>query len=737
MFRIASLYICELKVQSAYLSAIPQRIISSWHIFCISCKCIAIKTNLIHYYIYNMQKGNIGVTTENIFPVIKKFLYSDHEIFLRELVSNAVDATQKLKTLTERGDFKGDQGDLTVRVSLDADKGTLTISDRGVGMTADEIDRYINQIAFSGVTDFLDKYKDNANAIIGHFGLGFYSAFMVSKKVEIITRSYQEGAQAVKWSCDGSPAYEIEEVQKDDRGTDIVLYIDDDCKEFLEKARIQQLLNKYCKFLPIAIAFGKKTEWKDGKQVDTEEDNIVNDVEPLWTKAPSTLKDEDYKNFYRTLYPMQDEPLFWIHLNVDYPFNLTGVLYFPRIHSNIELQRNKVMLYCNQVFVTDQVEGIVPDFLTLLHGVIDSPDIPLNVSRSYLQSDGDVKKISTYITKKVSDRLQSLFKEDRKGFEDKWDSLKLFINYGMLSQEDFYDRAKDFALLKDVDGKYFTYDEYRTLVKDNQTDKDGQLVCLYTNNKEEQFSYVEAARAKGYSVLLLEGELDVPVASMLEQKLEKCHFVRVDSDIVERLIQKDDAPKSNLDDADRESLSQVFRSQMPRIDKAEFNAEVEAMGETAQPILITQSEYMRRMKDMSRLQAGMAFYAQMPDAYSVVLNSDHALIKRVLEACKQSTADTLKPVEAEIKGLEARLAALRQQQSAKKPEEITEEERAEVNKTEKEIADQRSKKQATLADFGKGNDIVHQLIDLALLQNGLLKGAALDAFLKRSVALIK
>lgn len=684
-----------------------------------------------------MQKGNIGVTTENIFPVIKKFLYSDHEIFLRELVSNAVDATQKLKTLAERGDFKGEQGDLTVRVSLDADKGTLTISDRGVGMTADEIDRYINQIAFSGVTDFLDKYKDNANAIIGHFGLGFYSAFMVSKKVEIITRSYQEGTQAVKWSCDGSPAYEIEEVQKDDRGTDIVLYIDDDCKEFLEKTRIQQLLNKYCKFLPIAIAFGKKTEWKDGKQVDTEEDNIVNDVEPLWTKTPSTLKDEDYKAFYRTLYPMQDEPLFWIHLNVDYPFNLTGVLYFPRIHSNIELQRNKVMLYCNQVFVTDQVEGIVPDFLTLLHGVIDSPDIPLNVSRSYLQSDGDVKKISTYITKKVSDRLQSLFKEDRKGFEEKWDSLKLFINYGMLSQEDFYERAKDFALLKDVDGKYFTYDEYRTLIKDNQTDKDGQLVCLYTNNNEEQYSYIEAARAKGYSVLLLEGELDVPVASMLEQKLEKCHFVRVDSDIVERLIQKDDAPKSNIDEADRENLSQVFRSQMPHIDKAEFNAEVEAMGETAQPILITQSEYMRRMKDMSRLQAGMAFYAQMPDAYSVVLNSDHALIKRVLEDCKQSTADTLQPVEAEIKGLEARLAALRQQQSAKKPEEITEEERAEVSKTEKEIADQRAQKQAALEDFGKGNDIVHQLIDLALLQNGLLKGAALDAFLKRSVALIK
>ena len=684
-----------------------------------------------------MQKGNIGVTTENIFPVIKKFLYSDHEIFLRELVSNAVDATQKLKTLAERGDFKGEQGDLTVRVSLDADKGTLTISDRGVGMTADEIDRYINQIAFSGVTDFLDKYKDNANAIIGHFGLGFYSAFMVSKKVEIVTRSYQEGAQAVKWSCDGSPAYEIEEVQKDDRGTDIVLYIDDDCKEFLEKTRIQQLLNKYCKFLPIPIAFGKKTEWKDGKQVDTEEDNIINDVEPLWTKTPSTLKDEDYKAFYRTLYPMQDEPLFWIHLNVDYPFNLTGVLYFPRIHSNIELQRNKVMLYCNQVFVTDQVEGIVPDFLTLLHGVIDSPDIPLNVSRSYLQSDGDVKKISTYITKKVADRLQSLFKEDRKGFEEKWDSLKLFINYGMLSQEDFFERAKDFALLKDVDGKYFTYDEYRTLIKDNQTDKDGQLVCLYTNSKDEQYSYVEAARAKGYSVLQLEGELDVPVASLLEQKLEKCHFVRVDSDIVERLIQKDDAPKSNIDEADRENFSQVFRSQMPHIDKAEFSAEVQAMGEEVQPILITQSEYMRRMKDMGRLQAGMAFYAQMPDAYNVVLNSDHALIKRVLEACKQTTTDTLQPIEAEIKGLEARLAALHQQQSAKKPEEITEEEKADASKTEKEIADLRAKKQSTLADFGKNNDIVHQLIDLALLQNGLLKGAALDAFLKRSVSLIK
>ncbi len=684
-----------------------------------------------------MQKGNIGVTTENIFPVIKKFLYSDHEIFLREMVSNAVDATQKMKTLAEKGDFKGELGDLTVHVSLDEKKGTLTISDRGIGMTAEEIDKYINQIAFSGVTDFLDKYKDTANAIIGHFGLGFYSSFMVSKKVEIITRSYQEGAQAVKWSCDGSPEFTIEETQKDDRGSDIVLYIDDDCKEFLEKQKIQELLNKYCKFLPVPVAFGKKTEWKDGKQVDTDEDNIVNGVEPLWTKTPSTLKDEDYKSFYRTLYPMHDEPLFWIHLNVDYPFNLTGILYFPRIKSNIELQRNKIQLYCNQVFVTDQVEGIVPEFLTLLHGVIDSPDIPLNVSRSYLQSDRDVKKISTYITKKVADRLNSIFKENRKEYEEKWDDLKLFINYGMLSQEDFYDRAKDFALLKDVDGKYFTFDEYKTLIKDNQTDKDGNLVYLYANNKDEQYTYIEAARTKGYSVMLMDGELDTPVVSMLEQKLEKSRFTRVDGDIIERLIVKDDTPKNELGKDEADNLSQVFRSQMPKLDKAEFYVEVQSLGEQSQPVIITQSEYMRRMKDMSRFQPGMAFYGQMPDSYNLVLNSDHPLVKRVLDDTAANTAEALKPIEAEIKGLDARLAAINQAQSKKKYDELTQEEKDEKQNTQKALDEQRDKKNQLIGDYAKQNNIVHQLIDLALLQNGMLRGAALDQFLKRSVDLIK
>ncbi len=684
-----------------------------------------------------MQKGNIGVTTENIFPVIKKFLYSDHEIFLREMVSNAVDATQKMKTLAEKGDFKGELGDLTVHVSLDKDKGTLTISDRGIGMTEEEIDKYINQIAFSGVNDFLDKYKDNANAIIGHFGLGFYSSFMVSKKVEIITRSYKDGAKAVKWSCDGSPSYEITEAEKEDRGSDIVLYIDDDCKEFLEKGKIQDLLNKYCKFLPVPVAFGKKTEWKDGKQVDTAEDNIINNVEPLWTKAPSTLKDEDYKNFYRTLYPMQDEPLFWIHLNVDYPFNLTGILYFPKIKSNIDIQRNKIQLYCNQVFVTDQVEGIVPEFLTLLHGVIDSPDIPLNVSRSYLQSDSNVKKISTYITKKVADRLQSIFKEDRKDYEKKWDDLKIFINYGMLSQEDFYERAKDFALMKDVEGKYFTFEEYKALIKDNQTDKDGQLVYLYANNKDEQYTYIEAAKKKGYSVLLLDGQLDTPMASMLEQKLEKSRFVRVDSDTVDRLIIKEDLKKTELNDTDRANLSQVFRSQLPQLDKVEFNVEVQPMGEEGQPVLITQSEYMRRMKDMSRYQSGMSFYAQMPDAYSLVLNNEHPLIKKVLEEETAHCAEPLKPIESEIKGQEARLAALHQTQSKKKPEEVTQEEKDDLHNTQKAIEEQRDKKNKIIADYAKDNKVVHQLIDLALLQNGMLKGAALNKFLERSVEMIE
>ncbi|MBO4786460.1 MAG: molecular chaperone HtpG [Prevotella sp.] len=684
-----------------------------------------------------MQKGNIGVTTENIFPVIKKFLYSDHEIFLREMVSNAVDATQKMKTLADKGDFKGELGDITVRISLDKENGTLTISDRGIGMTEEEIDKYINQIAFSGVTDFLDKYKDSANAIIGHFGLGFYSAFMVSKKVEIITKSYKEDAKAVKWSCDGSPEFTIEDAEKADRGSDIVLYIDDDCKEYLEKAQIEQLLQKYCKFMPVTIAFGKETEWKDGKQVDTDKDHVINNVEPLWTKTPSTLKDEDYKSFYRTLYPMQDEPLFWIHLNVDYPFHLTGILYFPRIKSNIEIQRNKIQLYCNQVFVTDQVEGIVPEFLTLLHGVIDSPDIPLNVSRSYLQSDRDVKKISTYITKKVADRLASIFKNDRKDYEEKWDDLKIFINYGMLSQDEFYDRAKDFALLKDVDGKYFTFEEYRTLIKDTQTDKDRNLIYLYANNKEEQYTYIEAARQKGYSVLLMDGQLDTPAVSMFEQKFEKSRFTRVDADIIERLIVKEDAPKQTLDADTADNLSQAFRSQMPSLEKTEFYVEVQALGENAQPVLITQSEYMRRMKDISRYQQGMSFYAEMPDTYSLVLNSDHPLIKKVLDDEKEKTEESLKPILSEIKGQEARLAALRQSQDKKKPEEITQEEKDDVSNTQKTIDEQRSKKQQVIAEYAKGNDVLHQLIDLALLQNGMLKGAALDKFLKRSVDLIK
>ena len=686
-----------------------------------------------------MQKGNIGVTTENIFPVIKKFLYSDHEIFLREMVSNAVDATQKLKTLKEQGEFKGELGDLTVHVNLDADKGTITISDRGIGMTEEEIDKYINQIAFSGVNDFLEKYKDNANNIIGHFGLGFYSSFMVSKKVEIVTRSYKDDAKAVKWSCDGSPAYEIDEAEKEDRGSDIILYLDDDCKEFLEKQKIQELLNKYCKFMAVPIAFGKKQEWSsdEKKMVDTAEDNIINNVEPLWTKAPSALKDEDYKSFYRTLYPMSDEPMFWIHLNVDYPFNLTGILYFPRIKSNIDLQRNKIQLYCNQVFVTDQVEGIVPEFLTLLHGVIDSPDIPLNVSRSYLQSDRDVKKISTYITKKVADRLQSIFKEDRKAYEEKWDDLKLFINYGMLSEESFYDRAKEFALMKDTDGKYFTFDEYKTLIEGAQKDKDDMLVYLYATDKEEQYSYIQAAKDKGYSVLLLDGQLDVPAIQMLEQKFEKSRFTRVDADIVERLIVKDDTPKTELSEDETANLSSVFRSQMPKMEKTEFMIEVQSLGADARPVMMTQNEYMRRMKEMSRFQPGMNFYAQMPDSMNLVLNSDHPLVKRVLDDCKANTEEALKPIEAELKGQEARLAVIRQEQDKKKYDELTQEDKDQKAEAEKAVQEQKDKKQGVIAEYAKGNSIVHQLIDLALLQNGMLKGEALDKFLKRSVDLIK
>ena len=684
-----------------------------------------------------MQKGNIGVTTENIFPVIKKFLYSDHEIFLRELVSNAVDATQKLKTLKERGDFKGELGNLAVKVQLDKENGTLTISDNGIGMTEEEIDKYINQIAFSGVTDFLDKYKDNANAIIGHFGLGFYSAFMVSKKVEIITKSYKDDAKAVKWSCDGSPAYEIEDTEKAERGTDIVLYIDDDAKEFLETSKIERLLNKYCKFMAVPVVFGKKTEWKDGKQQETDEDNVINAVEPLWTKAPSSLKDEDYKSFYHTLYPMSDEPLFWIHLNVDYPFNLTGILYFPKIKSNIELQRNKIQLYSNQVFVTDQVDGIVPEFLTLLHGVIDSPDIPLNVSRSYLQSDANVKKISTYITKKVADRLAGIFKEDRKGYEEKWNDMKIFIEYGMLSQEDFYDKAKDFSLFTDVEGKNFTYEEYRTLIKDNQTDKDGTLIYLYATNKEDQYTYIEAAKQKGYSVLLFDGQLDVPMINLLEQKLEKCRFTRVDADIADKLIAKENQKESDVVGSDKDCLTYVFKSQMPAIDKTEFVVDVQALGEDAAPLMITQNEFMRRMKDMSQFQPGMGFYSQFPDSYTLVLNTDHPLIKDVLKSTQEATANDLKPVLSEIKGQEARLQVLQQQQDKKKPEEVTSEEKADLEATRRAISDEQKKRDNIVAAYAKDNNVVHQLIDLALLQNGMLKGAALDSFLKRSIEMIK
>lgn len=684
-----------------------------------------------------MQKGNIGVTTENIFPVIKKFLYSDHEIFLREIVSNAVDATQKLKTLATTGDFKGEQGDLTVRIKLDETAGTLTISDRGIGMTAEEIDKYINQIAFSGVSDFLEQYKDKAEAIIGHFGLGFYSTFMVSKKVEIITKSYKEDSKAVKWSCDGSPEFTLEEIEKEDRGSDIVLYIDDDCKEFLQKNKIEELLNKYCKFMAVPIAFGKKTEWKDGKSVDTEEDNVINNIEPLWVKAPSSLKDEDYQKFYRTLFPMNDEPLFWIHLNVDYPFNLTGILYFPKIKNNIELQRNKIQLYCNQVFVTDQVEGIVPEFLTLLHGVIDSPDIPLNVSRSYLQSDANVKKISTYITKKVADRLNSIFKDDRKEYEQKWDDLKLFINYGMLSQPDFYDRAKDFTLLKDAEGKYFTLKEYQTLIKDNQTDREGQLVYLYTNNKDEQFTYIEAAKQKGYSVVVADGQLDVPTLSMFEQKIEKSRFVRVDSDVIDRIILKEDEDKDVLPKEDNDKLSEAFRSQIPSNEKRSFSVDIQALGESFQPVLITQNEYMRRMKEMSQFQQGMSFYGQMPDTYNLVLNADHPLIKQVLADVSSLTNEELKPITSEIKGQEAREAALQQKQNDKKPEEISQEEKDDLQNTRKSITELQEKQKSVIANAAKDNSIIHQLIDLALLQNGMLQGEALDKFVKRSVSMIK
>ena len=683
-----------------------------------------------------MKQGNIGVTTENIFPVIKKFLYSDHEIFIREIVSNAVDATQKLKTLAGKGDFQGEMGELKVKVSIDKDAKTITVSDRGIGMTAEEIDKYINQIAFSGANDFLEKYKDDANAIIGHFGLGFYSAFMVSKQVDIITKSYKD-APAIKWSCDGSPSYTIEETDKADRGTDIVMHIDDDCQEFLEKNKMEELLRKYCHFLPVPIAFGKKTEWKDGKQVDTEEDLIINDVEPLWTKKPADLKDEDYKEFYRHLFPMADEPLFWIHLNVDYPFNLTGILYFPKIKNNLDVQRNKIQLYCNQVFVTDAVDGIVPEFLTLLHGVIDSPDIPLNVSRSYLQSDANVKKISGYITKKVSDKLASIFKNEREDFEKKWDDIKIFIHYGMLSQEDYYDKAKQYFLLKDTEGKHYTLEEYAALVKDNQTNVDGQVVYLYANDKDAQYTYIEAAKNKGYNVLMMDGQLDTPLMAMLERKLEKTTFTRVDADVIDRLIKKEDTKRELLEAERADKLSSLFNSQMPRTDKVDYHVEAQPLGEDQLPVMITQSEYMRRMKEMARLQPGMSFYGDMPDMYTLVLNTDAPLIKQVLEDSEAATKEQLSPVEAEIRGLSARQAVRRQEQEKKKPEEVTQEEKDDLKKCGEDIQAENKKKNDILKEYADGNERVHQLIDLALLQNGMLRGEALTKFVKRSVSMIK
>lgn len=684
------------------------------------------------------MKGNIGVTTDNIFPVIKKFLYSDHEIFLREVVSNAVDATQKLKTLSSVGEYKGELGELKVTVSVDKKKKTLTVSDRGIGMTADEIEKYINQIAFSGATEFLDKYKSDANAIIGHFGLGFYSAFMVSDKVEIFTKSYKD-APAQHWICDGSPEYTLEECDKADRGTDIVMHIDDDDKEFLEETRINALLTKYCKFLPVPIAFGKKKEWKDGKEVETADDNIINNTEPAWTKKPADLKEEDYAKFYRELYPYGEEPLFHIHLNVDYPFNLTGILYFPHIKNNIDLQRNKIQLYCNQVFVTDSVEGIVPDFLTLLHGVIDSPDIPLNVSRSYLQSDQNVKKISAHITKKVADRLQEIFKNDRTQFEDKWDALRIFIVYGMLTDEKFYDRAKEFALFKNVDGKYFTFDEYKSLIAPEQTDKDGNLIYLYANNADEQHTYIEAAKAKGYDVLLMDGQLDAHWISQLEQKNEKSRFVRVDSDVVEKLIVKADAAKVELTDEQRSALTAVFQSQLPVQEKTEFIVTLENLGAEAQPIVITQNEWMRRMKEMAATGGNpmMGFYGEMPNSYNVVLNVAHPLVDALLKTEEAECADKVAPLSQTMAGLDTRKNALNEAHKGKKGEEIPTAEKEELADIDKQIAALGEQKKAVYADFAAAHNRVKQLVDLALLANNMLKGKDLAEFVKRSVDLLK
>lgn len=683
-----------------------------------------------------MQKGSIGVSTENIFPIIKKYLYSDHEIFLRELVSNAVDASQKLKTLASVGEFKGEIGELKVRVSLDEKKKTLTISDSGVGMTAEEIDKYINQLAFSGANDFLEKYKKDANAIIGHFGLGFYSSFMVAKKVEIHTLSYKEGAQAVKWSCDGSTEFTIEEIKKETRGTDIVLYIDDENKKFLEKDEISRLLKKYCRFLPVEIVFGKQTEWKDGKSVDTDKDNVINVTNPLWTRKPAEIKEEEYKEFYNDLYPMTEDPLFNIHLNVDYPFNLTGILYFPKIKNNIEIQKNKIQLYSNQVYVTDSVEGIVPEFLTLLHGVIDSPDIPLNVSRSYLQSDSNVKKISGHITKKVSDRLEEIFKNDRKALEDKWGDLKLFIEYGMLTDEKFYERAAKFALLTNTENKHFTFEEYKDVIKSNHTDKDGNLVYLYSTNKDEQYSFIEAAKSKGYDVLLMDGHFDVHFVNLLEQKFEKSRFVRVDSDVVEKLIPKEGEKELTLTTTQREELTSLFSSQIPQLAKSHFVVSFEAMGEKDSPVMITQQEFMRRMKEMSALGGGMMFYGDMPDSYNLVVNGNHPMISRISNDLEAELGDKLKTIYGRISSLDSRKSELEAARKDKKEEEIPQAEKEEMDDVEKKLSEQKAKKEELLKNYASKNKLISQLIDLALLSNNMLKGEALSKFVKRSIELI-
>lgn len=681
-----------------------------------------------------MAKGSIGVTTSNIFPVIKQFLYSDHEIFLREIVSNAVDATQKLKTLANAGEFKGKTDDLKVSVKLDTEAGTLTVSDNGIGMTAEEIDKYINQIAFSGAEDFLNKFKDNANAIIGHFGLGFYSAFMVSKKVEIRTLSYKEGAKAMKWTCDGSPEYDMEECEKAERGTDIVMYIDDEEKEYFEKNRISALLNKYCRFMPVPVIFGKEQEWKDGKYVDTDTDKVINNIEPLWTRTPTELKDEDYIKFYHAIQPGQEDPLFWIHLNVDFPFTLTGILYFPKIKNNLDVRKDRIQLYCNQVFVTDSVEGVVPDFMMLLQGVIDSPDIPLNVSRSYLQADRNVKKISTYITKKVAARLEELSKKDTKAFEEKWNDIKIFIEYGMLSDEKFCEQAMKFALVSDTEGQFFKLDDYKKLIEGNQTDKDGNLVYLYATDKEAQYSYIKAANDKGYNVLMMDGQLDIPFVSMLEQKNEKSRFVRVDSDVIDNLIRKEDDKKSELSADEQAMASTLFKSQIPAIEKSEFYVSFAALAATDQPVVITQSEYMRRMKEMAQFQSGMNFYGELPNAYNLTLNTNHPVVKKVIEAANSSLEGELKPVNDELKATNAVIEAIKSLDKDGKG--VPEDKKADLKTNEDKATELRAKKDELISKYAAGNDTVKQLIDIALLGNGLLKGEALSNFLKRSVSLL-